>query len=1273
MKKATILCLASLALGVSSLQAQAPSHPQYVPMWEQGDEFATLYEAWAPGRTLTKKDNGINDEFFVSRVRPRTRFIETRTQVNKDMSSDRKVLWWVPIGTGQWNALPSYYFNSEVFSTWSYIDHWGNWTAPYLRLPAAFTDAAHKNGVSVSATSPVAFGARVNAFGGEGRKYDKVIQGGVEKYLNYLRYYGIDGAGYNSEFYIDNPLRDKKKSFLSQVGKAAQAQGFDFYSNVWYSLTGNQGTLPHPWDALHSQNSQWFHYQSGVVSTHFFLNYNWSQSLFSSSKTEAKKYQRSPYDVYAGINMQAGTLPSRGWDLIKSNEVSIGIWGAHNANMIFENRGGVGGNILRQQQEYQLASEYVFTGGKHNPISHHPLGSVLPGSSRSAANFGGISALVTARSAMHGDLSKEPFVTYLNLGNGQYFNIEGETKFAGEWYNLGMQDYMPTWRWWLSKTFMGRTEDVLPEKSLKAEFTWADAWFGGSCLEISGQETAEQYLQLFKTKYDLQQGDKLTIRYKLVSGKGELSWANYALGEESEVKGVIIKEGELPEYDTWTEKTIMVAPGRTNLAMIGKTLSMIGLKFAKTSPDFRIRIGEISLTRGEYQKPQIPKIKAYQVLENNFRGHDFKLTFSMADPKPDNKVIYNDEVHAWYYKVYSQQEGEKEEFCTATTSWAAYVVGAKLNLAGAKRARYGVSAVSLDGKYETEVAWTDYVDLKPSTIVDGFTASRTTINKGEAVVVAFEDERHAPALKWAAILNGREVASVENSNTFEFTPTEIGGYDILCTLANGKMLKRPAMISVVPQSAGTTPRVLSLTANGKTDAEVDHELEIKPDTELTMAFTSNKSSGAVSRALRIQDNTFKIPDIYRTLGIRLGHSGSDANGGMTLSFWVRPFRTEYASGEDGVRFMDISKPSERWPMSEWSYFWVNYGTGWGTNERPRQPIDGFVWTNMRTGYDNQGAREKFVDVTKLYKLEAGVWYHFTVSLAYDLSAKLYINGEKIGETQRPGTSRSEVFRQGFDLNISRYAKFGYALDALIDEVRVYGRVLSDDEVKGTMVHLDNPRDERELRAYFDFESEPTASGDILSAVGDNVLGYLTALTWKGEGDQVWDKALVPPFGPSNGWVVGGTYPIETTASWSAKKAQISSTTNDDTSGSTKLQWSSLGVYPVTLTLENAWGKDEKTFNVINVVKSTQAVESAEVLDLTVFPNPFVDDVRVRFAEAGSYDVVLYDLAGRLVSRRVVVAEAASFHTLHVNAPAGLYLMRIAREGKVIATVKLQKK
>ena len=56
---------------------------------------------------------------------------------------------------------------------------------------------------------------------------------------------------------------------------------------------------------------------------------------------------------------------------------------------------------------------------------------------------------------------------------------------------------------------------------MTAEFTWDDAWFGGSCMQISGA-TNKAYLQLFKTKYAVKNNDKITVRYKVLSGSGSM-------------------------------------------------------------------------------------------------------------------------------------------------------------------------------------------------------------------------------------------------------------------------------------------------------------------------------------------------------------------------------------------------------------------------------------------------------------------------------------------------------------------------------------------------------------------------------------------------------------------------------------------------------------------------------------------------------------------------------------------------------------------------------
>ncbi|MCS2956321.1 hypothetical protein NXX53_02310 [Bacteroides salyersiae] len=70
----------------------------------------------------------------------------------------KKLVYWVPVGTPPNNALPNGVFDSEVFPMWSYITHYGNWSAPFVRMPGNFADVAHKNGIGVSVVAGVPYG-----------------------------------------------------------------------------------------------------------------------------------------------------------------------------------------------------------------------------------------------------------------------------------------------------------------------------------------------------------------------------------------------------------------------------------------------------------------------------------------------------------------------------------------------------------------------------------------------------------------------------------------------------------------------------------------------------------------------------------------------------------------------------------------------------------------------------------------------------------------------------------------------------------------------------------------------------------------------------------------------------------------------------------------------------------------------------------------------------------------------------------------------------------
>ena len=140
MKRFVLLTLLVAVCALASAQG-VPTHEQYVKIGGSTPWY-TAYGNWSPGYALYSSDSQAaeNEEFFISRVKPRSRFTFTGTQVKENLNPERKVLWWCPLGVannGNWNGIPAYYFGGEVYSMWSYTDVYGNWTAPLIQAPAA--------------------------------------------------------------------------------------------------------------------------------------------------------------------------------------------------------------------------------------------------------------------------------------------------------------------------------------------------------------------------------------------------------------------------------------------------------------------------------------------------------------------------------------------------------------------------------------------------------------------------------------------------------------------------------------------------------------------------------------------------------------------------------------------------------------------------------------------------------------------------------------------------------------------------------------------------------------------------------------------------------------------------------------------------------------------------------------------------------------------------------------------------------------------------------
>ena len=283
-----------------------------------------------------------DENFFISRVKPKARFTDKSTQVNQNFVNwwnwtngtaaanvSRKIAMWTPIGFGHavkaaespFMAMPNGIYNSEVFSMWQYISHWGLWSEYFMCMPGNFADVAHKNGVSVSTHVSTSWGTSYeysdNTWGGT--IYN--LSQNTSKATAFIIKHGIDGIGWNSEW-SGTSLNTYAQTLNEAVSAAINSQWSGIKDpvtdkvtvatdNLWYDgVTETSG--PSFDNGLNSSTDDFFvNTTTKAKRSSFFFNYNWNSNssnprglYLPTSATNAKKDRSKPYDNYAGYTLQ---------------------------------------------------------------------------------------------------------------------------------------------------------------------------------------------------------------------------------------------------------------------------------------------------------------------------------------------------------------------------------------------------------------------------------------------------------------------------------------------------------------------------------------------------------------------------------------------------------------------------------------------------------------------------------------------------------------------------------------------------------------------------------------------------------------------------------------------------------------------------------------------------------------------------------------------------------------------------------------------------------
>lgn len=986
-----------------------------------------FFDSWQPG-TPPCGLSRIDDEFFISRQRPLKRITDGDYQVRNDVKSERRMFLWTPLDdpTTKWKALPRYCFEGDNFSMWQYIDTHGNWSAPWLRVSAGISDAAAKNGVTVGCVLSVPWDAEV----GDTVKADysqtlmKLAERNTDgsfrnslKLARLMKYYGINALGVNSEFNTDKATMMQLQDFFIDVHRKAKDIGWTFELQ-WYDVTDDNGELSLDC-GLGEQNKRMFGTKDSIATDRLFANYNWTDDILKASAKYARSLGRSPYDYYAGFDIQGRAWNNKHWQDLVNNDISVGVWGAHSQNLLHQSATDDGTADVIIQKAYLLKQELSFSGGYRNPALLPEVRTDCSLSNADLRTFHGLARLLTAKST----IQQVPFVTRFNLGNGLHYYKDGKVAFDSKWYNLNTQDYLPTWRFWITDEDDRTTAENIGS-FVNAELSWDDSYTGGSCLQLHGA-TKFSRIKLFKTKLLTEPSYELSLTYKMPKGRDTHARLFVALkGNTSEYKEIALPAAK--RENTWTTfKTPLKKLG----LKAGDEVAMMGIVVEGTGDDYVMNIGEMAVRNPRQRFNTVkPWIKEIEVMRGWNNTVDFKMRYASKEEKGDEKT-YNDEVGTWYYEIYFQQKGRPQQLLTATESWAAYVIGAPLAEGYKRECRFGVRAVSPDGQQGSDIAWSDYRVIEYNALNSTPAIDRERIKPGEAFTIYYKDNMMPPAKEWRIIyaLTDKVIAKAENSTSITTSIDKDGIYDLMTINGDGSQTMTRGLVKVSPLSS-------------------------------------------TSKALKLNDPYMLTIPAEALPGLE-----------YSVALWVKA--DDWTHDKQGTNIVSKNSIADKWPFNNWGDLWVQVCPPW-TDEKSgkNHPANEIMYRTMGCGGDIEGHGDMTTDG---YSIPAGVWTHIMVTQDKEKVQRVYINGKLVaGPLKMPESTRRELMPADnkridhnavADIRIGGSGVYKAGLNGAIDDVQIWNRALTAEEVLRCMRGFTDKEVPEGLSAYFTFE-ETDADG-----------------------------------------------------------------------------------------------------------------------------------------------------------------------------------------------------
>ena len=756
------------------------------------------------------------------------------------------------------------------FSYWQYIDTlvaWGGSAGEGLIVPpsADLIDAAHTNGVPVLGTI----------------FFPPVEYGGKDEWLDEFLQKDVDGTFPMAKKLIE--VAKLMKEFLAYLQKI-KSENMEI---IWYDSMIDDGRIF--WqNRLTEYNKNYLGDKDNKLSDGMFLNFWWTnnrmyvvdpdnvdnQLIHTNTGDELKEsgelaesMGRSKYDLYAGIDVQANGYNTQiKWERLfpegKEANTSLGLycpsWTYDSSSTVEE--------FLEKEERF-----WVNENGDPREKSNE--------------EWKGISNNIVEKTPV----TELPFVTNFSMGNGKFFNVNGEEVSDGEWNHRGIMDILPTYRWIVDNK----------KNNLEASIDYNEAYYGGNSIALEGSlaKNGTTKIKLFASDLDLKNNTEIGIKYKESGAK-----ANIKLELVFENKGTKIIDLKTSKDGEWIDASTSLSQYKKDEI---KEISLI-VDSKDISNSYKLNLGQLSVTDSK-QKLNVSKVKKLKVEEfkvvDNYYGN-VRLTWDRAGENVS------------HYEIYMEDSKGNRELVGATPTNAFFVSNIERELTLDTKTKFIVKPVNelfkTDNKNEASITveWPELETPKAN-----FEMSEPIVAPGQSITLT-DKSLAGETVKWKIEGLHKNEELEGNEVTVKFDKPGVYSLTQIVSNAAGETVNHKEDYIVVSSQAKDGLKNLALNKDSKANAEVNKNEAAKFafDGRLNSKWCTLGESGNWIEVDLGKENIIKE--------LRMSHAQA---GGETASMNTSEYTIEISQdGENWVELDDIKGNNKAVSRDDLNYELARY-------------------------------------------------------------------------------------------------------------------------------------------------------------------------------------------------------------------------------------------------------------------------------------------------------------------------------------------------------------